>query len=63
MSGMKQFGKMLQWIGLAVPPIAMYMEITGTFLRDGVADLLIALIAALCAFYLGRIIEGYAREG
>jgi hypothetical protein len=63
MSGMRLFGKILQWIGLFVPPIAMYMEMTGTFLRDGVADLLLALIASVCAFYVGRIIEGYAGEG
>ena len=60
---MRQFGKILQWIGLAVPPIAMYMEITGTFMRDGVADLLLAMVASVCAFFIGRIIEGYAGQG
>jgi hypothetical protein len=60
MGGMRQLGKLLQWIGLAVPPIAMYMQFSDQFVRDGVADLLLALVASICAFYIGRIIEGYA---
>lgn len=60
---MRQFGKILQWIGLTLPLAAMYMQLTGTFFRDGVADLLLALIASVCAFYIGRIIEGYAPPG
>jgi hypothetical protein len=60
---MRHFGKFLQLVGLTVPLVAMYLEISGGFVRDGVADLLLAMVASVCAFYIGRIIEGYAGEG
>jgi hypothetical protein len=57
---MRHFGKFLQFVGLVVPPVAIVMELSGKFIRDGVADLLLALVASVCAFCIGRIIEGYS---
>ena len=50
----------MQFVGLALPPLAIIMELSNGFVRDGVADLLLAMVAAVCAFYIGRIIEGYS---
>ena len=57
---MRHFGKFLQFVGLTVPPVAIIMQLNGGFFRDGVADLLLAMVASVCAFYIGRIIEGYS---
>ncbi len=60
-SVMRHFGKFLQFVGLVVPPVAIVMELSNGFIvRDGVADLLLAMVASVCAFYIGRIIEGYS---
>lgn len=57
---MRAFGRTLQVLGLAVLPLAMYLELSGALDRDGVADLLLAMTFGFAAFYLGRFLEGYA---
>ena len=58
---MRRLGQLLQFVGLAVLPIAMVMELSGSLGREfGLAELLIALVFGIVVFYAGRIIEGYA---
>lgn len=59
---MKTLGRSLQIIGLVLLPLSMIMEATGTLDRStGVSDMVIMLIAGATAFFIGRIVEGYAR--
>ena len=61
MNGLKSLGRLLQIGGLVLLPVAMLMELTGQLGRQGVAELLIMLVAGAAAFGLGRLLEGYAR--
>ena len=54
---MRAIGKMLQFMGLTIPILAIMLQLFGPF---GTRDMLIALCFSLAAFYLGRTIEGYA---
>jgi hypothetical protein len=58
---MKYLGRLLQIGGLILLPLAMLMEFSGQLGRQGVAELLLMLVAGAGAFVLGRLIEGYAR--
>ena len=59
---MKAFGRFLQMIGLAVLPIAMFLELnTGLGRAFHLSEMVIMLVFGVAAFLLGRIIEGYAR--
>jgi len=56
------FGRLLQFAGLIILPVFILLELTGSLSRDsGIADLLLAMVFGLCLFYVGRIMEGYAR--
>ena len=58
----RSFGRLLQLIGLITLPVFIVLELTGSLSRDsGVADLLLAMVFGLCLFYVGRMVEGYAR--
>ena len=58
----RSFGRFLQLIGLVILPIFIVLELTGLLNRDsGIADLLLAMGFGLSLFYVGRIVEGYAR--
>jgi len=58
----RSFGRFLQLIGLVILPIFIVLELTGLLNRDsGIADLLLAMVFGLSLFYVGRIVEGYAR--
>ena len=58
----RSFGRLLQLIGLITLPVFIVLELTGSLSRDsGVADLLLAMVFGLALFYVGRIVEGYAR--
>ena len=58
---MKSLGRLLQFGGLILLPLAMLMELSGQLGRRGVAELLLMLVVGAAAFALGRVIEGYAR--
>ena len=59
---MSSFGRGLQLLGLVLLPLAMVLEATGSLGRGtGVSDMIIMLIAGVCAFTLGRLIESYSR--
>ena len=58
----RSFGRFLQLIGVVILPIFIGLELTGLLNRDsGIADLLLAMVFGLSLFYVGRIVEGYAR--
>ncbi len=48
----------MQLLGLALGPLAIFLQLNKTI---SVAQLLVMGLASLCLFWIGRIIEGYAR--
>ena len=54
---MRSIGRVLQIVGLAVPPLAMVMQLSNAIT---LGKMLVALVAAVCLFLIGRIVEGYA---
>ena len=58
---MRSIGRLLQIFGLVLLPLAMYMQLSDVLQeRIGIDRMLIMLICGAAAFWLGRIIEGYA---
>jgi hypothetical protein len=55
----KSFGRLLQVIGLTVPPLSIIMQLMNAIKAN---QMLVMLVASVCAFLLGRLIEGYARS-
>lgn len=51
--------RLLQFAGLIAPPVSIVLQLMGSI---GVRDMLLILVAGLAAFWLGRLIEGYARR-
>ncbi len=60
---MRAFGRFLQFIGLTVPPAAIVLQLlpgaNGKPLIT-LGQMLVMLVAGVRAFYIGRILEGYA---
>ena len=56
---MALLGRILQIVGLVVPPLSIILQ-----LQDAITlgQMLTALVAAISAFWLGRIVEGYAKR-
>lgn len=54
---MRVLGRFLQRVGLIVPPISIVLQL---FEVLTLGQMLVALVAAVAAFGLGRIVEGYA---
>ena len=60
---MRVIGRFLQFVGLFALPAAMLLELTGLLGRAvGLSQLILALVFGAAAFYLGRLLEGYAQE-
>jgi hypothetical protein len=59
-------GRLLQHLGLILPPIAIVLQLAPGNAPGGTAislgQMLMLLIAAICAFLIGRILEGYAAK-
>ncbi len=55
---MRTLGRMMQFVGLAMAPVAILLQLNLTI---SVAQMLVMGLAAISAFYIGRILEGYAR--
>jgi hypothetical protein len=55
-------GRVLQILGLVILPLGVILELTGRLGRRGVAELLLIMVFGFAAFYLGRVVEGYARH-
>ena len=59
---MRALGRLLQITGLVLLPLAMFMELAdGSAQRFELRDMLMMLAFGACAFYLGRIVEGYSQ--
>lgn len=62
---MRAFGRLLQKIGLVLPPIAVVLQLLpgnapgGTVITLG--QMFALLGTAICCFLIGRILEGYGR--
>jgi hypothetical protein len=56
---MATFGRWLQIIGLVAPPLTIILQLQEQITSSQMLQL---LIAALCLFFIGRIVEGYARR-
>jgi hypothetical protein len=54
---MRTIGRGMQVLALVVPPLAMVMQLTEAI---SLGQMLTILVAAVCCFGIGRIVEGYA---
>jgi hypothetical protein len=55
--GMKALGRFAQFGGLVLPALAIVLELNH---RITLGQMLVMLVAAVCCFGIGRIVEGYA---
>jgi hypothetical protein len=55
---MRSFGRVLQIVGLTVPPLSVIMQLSDTI---NLKQMLTMLVASVCLFLIGRLLEGYAR--
>ena len=54
---MRAIGRAGQLAGLALPALAILLELNH---RISLGQMLVMLVAAVCCFWIGRILEGYA---
>jgi hypothetical protein len=54
---MRFVGRSGQFLGLVLPAVAVIMELNHAI---SLGQMLVMLVAALCCFWIGRILEGYA---
>jgi hypothetical protein len=63
---MRAFGRLLQHLGLILPPVAILLQLAPGNAAGGTVitlkQMLVVLIAAVCSFLIGRIMEGYAAK-
>jgi hypothetical protein len=52
-------GRLMQIAGLIIPLLAILMQLSGGL---DVKKMLVAAVAAISLFYIGRIVEGYSRR-
>ncbi len=58
---MRTLGRGLQIVGLVVLPAAVVLECSGGLDRSsGVSQMVIMMVFGFAAFWVGRIVEGYA---
>jgi hypothetical protein len=62
---MRAFGRLLQKIGLFLPPVAIVLQLMPGNAPGGTAislgQMLVMLGCAVCCFLIGRILEGYGK--
>jgi hypothetical protein len=56
---MAALGRLGQFLGLSIPAVAVLLELNHTIT---LGQMLVMLVAAICCFWIGRILEGYARN-
>jgi hypothetical protein len=56
---MAAIGRLGQFLGLTIPAVAILLELNHAI---SLGQMLVMLVAALCCFWIGRIIEGYTRR-
>ena len=54
---MRPLGRLGQLLGLGVPGLAVILELNHAV---SLGQMLLMLVGAVCCFWIGRIIEGYA---
>ena len=54
----RTIGRPLQIVGLGVPPVSIFMQLTEAI---SLGQMLTLLVASVCCFGIGRILEGYNR--
>jgi hypothetical protein len=55
---MRAIARLLQFAGLVALPLAMVLQLAGAI---SVMRMLVLAVAGLCAFWIGRLVEGHAR--
>lgn len=55
---MRSIGRGLQLLGLALPPVSIVLQLSQSIT---LGQMLVMLVAAVCLFGMGRIVEGYVR--
>jgi hypothetical protein len=55
---MRIVGRILQHLGLLLPPLSILLQLAGALPLN---SMLVLLIAAVALFYIGRILEGYGQ--
>ncbi|MBI3837209.1 MAG: hypothetical protein HY288_04650 [Planctomycetia bacterium] len=55
---MRSLGRGLVLLGLAVPLLAILMQLSETI---SLGQMIAMAVAGACLFWIGRIVEGYAR--
>jgi len=56
---MAALGRLGQFLGLAIPAVAVLLELNHAI---SLGQMLVMLVAAVCCFWIGRIVEGYCRN-
>lgn len=56
---MASLGRLLQIVGLVLPPLSIVLQLQGAIT---LGQMLIVLVGAVLAFWIGRIVEGYAKQ-
>ena len=56
---MASLGRLLQMIGLVLPPLSIVLQLQNVIT---LGQMLTMLVTAVSAFWIGRIVEGYARR-
>jgi hypothetical protein len=56
---MASFGRFMQIVGLVLPLLSIFLQLQGAIT---LGQMLIVLVAAVSVFWIGRIVEGYARQ-
>ncbi|HEY2881415.1 MAG TPA: hypothetical protein VGJ15_03255 [Pirellulales bacterium] len=56
---MSTIGRLLQIAGLVLLPVSMILEFQSAI---GAGQMLLFLVSGVSAFYIGRILEGYAKQ-
>lgn len=54
---MRAIGRLGQLVGLGLPVFAVMLQLGGRLLPS---QMLVMLVASVCCFWIGRILEGYA---
>jgi hypothetical protein len=55
---MRALGRLLAGLSLAIPPLGIVLQLAD---RISIGQMLVMLVAGVCLFYIGRIVEGYSR--
>jgi hypothetical protein len=56
---MAVLGRLGQFLGLSIPAVAILLELNHAIT---LGQMLVMLVAALCCFWIGRIVEAYTRR-